>query len=116
VFVPHPDNEAHQILKCTVDVLSFLSGTQARLPFPASRLSLRSLFLPAAAIALVSQLAVLWAVIAGRAPASSRRPSARWAEIVWVVLPTLALLAVLWATWSTIHSLDTVRSVTGVPA
>lgn len=77
---------------------------------------LRYLFLPAAAVALISQLAVLWAVIAGRAPASSRRPTARWAEIAWVVLPTLALIAVLYATWGAVNTIDLIRSVSGVPA
>jgi heme/copper-type cytochrome/quinol oxidase subunit 2 len=77
---------------------------------------LRSLFLPAAAVALISQLAVLWAVVAGRAPASSRRPTARWAEIAWVAIPTVVLLAVLYATWGAMNTVALIRSITGVPA
>ncbi|HEX9564435.1 MAG TPA: hypothetical protein VF981_10710 [Gemmatimonadaceae bacterium] len=77
---------------------------------------MRFLFLPAAAIALVSQLAVLWAVVAGRAPASSQRRSARWADIAWVVLPTLVLIAVLLATWSVLQEIVQVGDTGGVPA
>ena len=77
---------------------------------------MRLLFLPAAALALVSQLAIVWAVLAGRAPASSRRPSARWAEIAWVVLPTLALIAVLLTTWGVVHETIRVGNAPGVRA
>ena len=54
-------------------------------------------FFLAAAVAVFAQLAVLWSVIAGRAPASSPGRTARLAEIAWVVLPTIALIAVLCA-------------------
>lgn len=52
-----------------------------------------------AALAAGSQVAILRAVLAGRAPAASRRPVARWAEVAWVVLPMVVLIIVLVATW-----------------
>jgi hypothetical protein len=90
-------------------------------PFcPSARLpadpQLRFLFLPAAAIALVAQFAVLWAVIAGRAPASSPGRQARLAEIAWVVLPTLVLIAVLLFTWNRMAEPMAVAPVAGVTA
>jgi hypothetical protein len=77
---------------------------------------LRSLFLPAAAVALIAQLYVLWAVIAGRAPASSPGKPARLAEIAWVLLPTLALIAVLLLTWSRLSAPIVIGPVSGVNA
>jgi len=76
----------------------------------------RSLFLPAAIIALVAQFAVLWAVIAGRAPASSPGRPARLAEIAWVVLPTLVLIGVLFLTWNRMAAPVVVAPVAGVTA
>jgi heme/copper-type cytochrome/quinol oxidase subunit 2 len=75
---------------------------------------LRNLFLPAAAIALVAQLAVLRSVILGRAPASSPGRSARLAEIAWVVLPTVALAAILVLTWSRLGEPVAVAPVNGI--
>jgi heme/copper-type cytochrome/quinol oxidase subunit 2 len=75
---------------------------------------LQSLFIPAAAVALVAQLAVLWAVIVGRAPASSQRRSARFVEIAWVVLPTLFLIAVLAATWQALGAVPVVSEGAGI--
>lgn len=75
---------------------------------------MHSLFFPAAAIALVAQFAVLWAVIAGRAPASSPGRQARLAEIAWVVLPTIALIVVLWLTWNRMAGPIAVAPVSGV--
>lgn len=80
-----------------------------------SRRSVRFLFFPTAAVALISQLVVLWAVLAGRAPASSSRRIARWAEVTWVVLPTVALLALLWATWRAVDHIVLVRDILGNP-
>ncbi|NUQ11493.1 MAG: hypothetical protein HUU26_04060 [Gemmatimonadaceae bacterium] len=74
------------------------------------------LFLIAASIALVCQGALVYAVLAGRAPASSPRPGARWAEVAWVVIPSLLLLAVLVATWIGIMEPVAVIPVAGVPA
>jgi len=74
-----------------------------------------NLFLPAAAVALVAQLYVLWAVLAGRAPASSPGRRARFAEITWVVLPTLVLIAVLVLTWNRLGDPMAINPVSGVP-
>ena len=81
---------------------------------PGPRPRLRSLFFPAAVIALVAQFAVLWAVIAGRAPASSPGRPARLAEIAWVVLPTIALILVLVLTWNRMADPVAVAPVSGV--
>lgn len=89
------------------------------LPLPPSTgnsAQLRHLFFPAAVLALVSQLAIVWAVLAGRAPASSRRPIARWAEIAWVVLPTLVLIAVVLATWTLLAGTVSVGHAPGIQA
>ena len=83
---------------------------------PGPRLHLRSLFFPAAIVAAVAQFAVLWAVIAGRAPASSPGKPARLAEIAWVLLPTVALLFVLWLTWNRMGEPMVVGPVNGVTA
>ena len=90
----------------------------ARLPVcPSARLpALRTLFLPAAVIALVAQFYVLWAVLAGRAPASTPGRRARFAEIAWVVLPTIVLIAVLVLTWSRLGDPMAVNPVSGVSA
>jgi TRAP-type mannitol/chloroaromatic compound transport system permease small subunit len=77
---------------------------------------MKSLFFPAALIALVAQLAVVWAVVAGRAPASSSRVSARWAELAWVILPTLFLIGTLYLTWNRIGEPIAVAPAAGVPA
>ena len=77
---------------------------------------MRSLFLPAAIIAVVAQFAVLWAVVAGRAPASSPGKPARLAEIAWVLLPTVVLLVVLWLTWNRMGEPMVIGPVNGVTA
>lgn len=74
------------------------------------------LFLLSAVIALVSQLAVLRSVIAGRAPASLPGPAARLAEIAWVLLPTVALIAILFATWNRMSAPVAIAPVHGVTA
>lgn len=74
------------------------------------------LFFLAAAVALTAQLAVLWSVIAGRAPASSPRRSARLAEIAWVVLPTITLIAILLLTWERLGEPIVVAPMAGVQA
>jgi len=92
-----------------------------RPPRPVSCLSpvsstLRFLFIPAAAVALLAQLAVLRSVIAGRAPASTPGRSARWADIGWVVLPTLVLIAILLLTWNRLGEPVVVAPMAGVQA
>jgi heme/copper-type cytochrome/quinol oxidase subunit 2 len=74
------------------------------------------LFLPAAAVALIAQLAVLRSVIAGRAPASSPGTSARLIEILWVVLPTLGLIAILVLTWNRMGAPVAIAPMAGVRA
>ena len=74
------------------------------------------LFLPAAIAALAAQFYVLWAVLVGRAPASSPGRRARFAEIVWVVLPTVVLIAVLFLTWNRLGDPMAVNPVSGVSA
>jgi heme/copper-type cytochrome/quinol oxidase subunit 2 len=76
---------------------------------------LRSLFFPAAAVVLVCQMAVLYSVVAGRTPASSPGRRARFAEIAWVVLPTVALIAVLILTWNRMGQPVVVAPAAGVP-
>ena len=51
------------------------------------------LFVLAAAVCLVSQVAVIRAVLTGRAPGVSRRAAGRWAEIAWVILGQAAKAA-----------------------
>ena len=70
----------------------------------------RLLFWCFAVLAAASQVAILRAVIAGRAPAASRRPVARWAEVVWVLIPMVVLTVVLVATWQAMQ-----RHVATVP-
>jgi hypothetical protein len=77
---------------------------------------MRSLFLSAAAVALIAQLAVLRSVIAGRAPASTPGRAARFAEIAWVVLPTAALIAILLLTWGQMGEPVAVAPINGVTA
>lgn len=77
---------------------------------------LPELFIGAAVLAFGCQLAVLYAVIVGRAPASSTRRSARWVEVAWVVLPTVVLLAVLVATWNRIERPTVTAPTAGVRA
>jgi hypothetical protein len=75
---------------------------------------LRLIFLPAAAIALIAQFAIVRSVLAGRAPASSPGRSARLAEIAWVVLPAIALVLVLYLTWTTLGEPVAVAPVNGI--
>lgn len=92
------------------------AGASVYPPRTLSRVPLSLLFLVAASVALVCQGAVVYAVLAGRTPASSSRPGARWAEIAWVILPTLVLLAVLAATWLRVVQPVAVAPVPGIPA
>lgn len=80
------------------------------------RLTLRSLFFPAAMIAVIAQLAVLRSVLVGHAPASSPGRSARLAEIAWVVLPTVALVVILVFTWRALGTPVVLAPVNGVTA
>ena len=93
-------------------VARFRPSALSHLPSP----SLRPLFLIAAAVAVLAQLAVLRSVLIGRAPASSPGRSARFAEIVWVVIPTVALLVILVFTWRTLGSPMALAPVNGVTA
>lgn len=77
---------------------------------------MKSLFFPAAATAVVCQFAVLMAVLAGRAPASSPGRTARVAEIAWVVIPTIALLVMLFLTWRQLGQPVVLAPAAGVPA
>lgn len=70
-----------------------------RLSFILTRNLLAVLFLLAAALCVGGQFAVVREVLAGRAPGVSDRPTARWAEVAWVVIPAAGLIAVLVATW-----------------
>ena len=74
------------------------------------------LFLLSATIAVVAQLAVLRSVVAGRAPAASPGRAARFAEIAWVVIPTIALIAILALTWGRIGEPVAIAPVNGVTA
>ena len=76
---------------------------------------LRSLFLVAASVAVLAQLAVLRSVLLGRAPASTPGRSARLAEIAWVLLPTIALVVVLWVTWSRMGAEIALEPSSGIP-
>jgi heme/copper-type cytochrome/quinol oxidase subunit 2 len=77
---------------------------------------LRFLFLPAAIVAVIAQLAVLRSVLVGRAPASSPGKTARFAEIAWVVLPTVALLVILVFTWRVFGTPVALAPLNGVTA
>jgi hypothetical protein len=77
---------------------------------------MRDLFLPAAAIAFVAQVVVLYAVMTGRAPASAPGRSARWAEVAWVLVPTIVLIAILFFTWNRLGPAIVVSPAAGVPA
>ncbi len=77
---------------------------------------MRFLFLPAAAAALIAQLAILRSVIAGRAPASSPGRSARLAEVAWVVLPTLVLIGILLLTWNRLGEPVAIAPLNGITA
>ena len=76
---------------------------------------MKSLFFPAAAVALVCQLAVLYAVLIGRAPASSPGRTARIAELAWVAIPTIALLGLLFLTWRQLGQPVVLAPAAGVP-
>jgi len=56
------------------------------------------LFWSAAVVAVVAQAMVLRAALAGRTPAASPAPAARFRELLWIVLPAIALIVVLWFT------------------
>ncbi|HEX6316329.1 MAG TPA: hypothetical protein VFZ73_15775 [Gemmatimonadaceae bacterium] len=75
---------------------------------------MRLIFLPAAAVALIAQLAIVRSVLLGRAPASTPGLGARFAEIAWVVLPALALIAVLFLTWSSLGEPVAIAPVNGI--
>ena len=64
------------------------------------------LFWIAAALCAVAELAILRAVFSPQGNASSSAPiphSPRGAEMLWAVLPAIALAALLAATWRAIH-------------
>jgi hypothetical protein len=55
-------------------------------------------------------------VIIGRAPASTPGRSARFAEIAWVVLPTVVLIGVLWLTWNRLGAPVAIAPLNGITA
>ena len=57
------------------------------------------LFAGAATLAVVGQLFVLRAALAGRTPSSVRSPAGRLRELLWIALPAFALMLVLVATF-----------------
>ena len=75
---------------------------------------MRTLFLPAAIAALIAQLAILRSVLLGRAPASAPGKVARFAEIAWVVLPTVVLVVMLVLTWRVLGEPVALAPVNGV--
>lgn len=77
---------------------------------------MRVLFLFAAAAALFSQLVIVRSVVAGRAPASSPSRGARWAEIAWVLIPTIALVAILYLTWGRLAGPVALAPISGIQA
>jgi heme/copper-type cytochrome/quinol oxidase subunit 2 len=68
----------------------------------------------AALTALIAQLAVLRSVLSGRAPASVPGRTARFAEIAWVVLPTIVLIGVFVVTWRMLGEPVALAPVNGV--
>lgn len=66
---------------------------------PLSQTAAHILFWCAAIVALFAQAMVLRAALAGRTPAASQATSARAREVLWIVLPAIALALVLWFTW-----------------
>ena len=86
----------------------------ARLSLSLTLRFLRSLFLVAASVAVIAQLAVLRSVLIGRAPASTPGRGARFAEIAWVVLPTIALIVVFLLTWRVLGEPVAVAPVNGI--
>ena len=75
---------------------------------------MRALFLTAASIAVIAQLAVLRSVVIGRAPASTPGRTARFAEIAWVVLPTIILIGLFLLTWRALGDPVAVAPVNGI--
>lgn len=65
------------------------------------------LFWLAACACVVAQLAIVRAVLAGRAPGVSDRRAVRWREVAWVLTPALVLVAVLVVTWFSMNRPDT---------
>ncbi|HZI29754.1 MAG TPA: hypothetical protein VFD64_16415 [Gemmatimonadaceae bacterium] len=55
-------------------------------------------------------------VLIGRAPASTPGRSARFAEIAWAVLPTVALLVILVFTWRVFGTPVALAPLNGVTA
>jgi heme/copper-type cytochrome/quinol oxidase subunit 2 len=74
----------------------------------------RLLFLIAALIAVVAQMAILRSVLIGRAPASVPGRTARLAEIAWVVIPTVVLIGVFILTWRVLGEPMALAPVNGV--
>jgi hypothetical protein len=66
-----------------------------------------TLFWAAAIVALGAQAMVLRAAFAGRTPASGTTSGARARELLWILLPAVALLLVLWFTWQALPHAST---------
>lgn len=69
---------------------------------PVSQTAAQILFWSAAAVAVFAQAMVLRAAFAGRTPAASPATSARMRELLWIVLPAIALVVLLWFTWKAV--------------
>jgi heme/copper-type cytochrome/quinol oxidase subunit 2 len=69
---------------------------------PVSQTAAQILFWSAAAVAVFAQTMVLRAALAGRTPAASPATSARMRELLWIVLPAIALVVLLWFTWKAV--------------
>ena len=57
------------------------------------------LFWVATAVCIVAQVAILRAALAGRTPGASPSALARAREVLWTVLPAVALALLLAGTW-----------------
>jgi heme/copper-type cytochrome/quinol oxidase subunit 2 len=72
-------------------------------------------------VAAVCCVVAQWFIVRGAlraATATSATPAAarRWSDVVWAVVPAVALIAVLAATWRTLHRAPGRRSGPATPA
>jgi hypothetical protein len=99
------------------------------MPVPVSsprRTPLKSLSLPSslslplfaicAVVAIVGQLFIFRDLLAGRTPAASTSAGGRAREILWILLPALALALVIAATWRAVDAKTTVVVPANHPA
>jgi hypothetical protein len=98
-----PASLHHAFLRARMDVAPAKAGARviqgpAGVSLLPSSLSV-PLFAICAIMAVVGQLFIFRDAVAGRTPASSTSTSGRAREILWIVLPALALVLVIFATW-----------------